>query len=245
MIAELIKRYQRSAASSRAYEARAAEGPGLVAGLLAADPHLQLEAGARNPMVTADDMEVVEHDGAAMTAADRFATHLSTMVLSQHPDGQEVQAAARHDGAGLSLASNLNAVNTQLRGQLKVATDVKELAAKVLASRKVSAMTREAAMDDVVVRHTLKLYQRIQEILAPDAAIDVPASVAVKLDGQHAEIRIQQSPLWDEATHHVPAGTKYPCMGCYLYFNGQAIEIGRWFGPLWLTMRGPRGSGRV
>jgi hypothetical protein len=63
----------------------------------------------------------------------------------------------------------------------------------------------------------------------------VPKPVAVELDGRHAEIRIEQSAEWDAATHFPPTGTKYPCMGCYLYFAGEKINVGKWMGPLWVT----------
>jgi hypothetical protein len=105
----------------------------------------------------------------------------------------------------------------------------------MLEQRGIGTMDRRGAMDDVVVRHALKLYQRISRYLASDAPVQVPSNVTANLDGRHAEVRIIHMPGWDSSTHYPPTGTMYACMGCFLHFLDEHIEIGRWMGPMWVT----------
>jgi hypothetical protein len=216
---------------------RSAQEGTLVGPMVDQHAHLSYQSSARNPMVLDSRAENVVFDAHdhGNSGAERSATHLATLILSQYEGGEEAQASMRRDGHGIALSTNTNSVNAQLEGRFKLARDLKALAAQVLQARGIASLGRRAAMDDVVVRHSLKLYDRISRYLASDAPVDVPSRLETELDGRHAEIRIRQVPGWDTSTHYPPTGTKYACMGCYLYFHGQHIEIGRWMGPLWVT----------
>jgi len=227
--------YNRSMRSRAGYDDRNREAQELAGPLVESDDHFSFVPSARNPMVVRDDLEEVKHDGDEVSRADRLQTYASTLMMDQHPTGQEAQAAVRQDGAGMHLSMNTNSVNEQLRGQYALARDLKDLAARLLMDWGLATMTREAAMADRRVRHALKLYERISGLLASNAPITVPGRVPAGLDGVHAEIRIEQDDDFDLATHNLPTGTKYPCMGCFLYFNGKKIRVGKWFGPMWVT----------
>jgi len=96
-------------------------------------------------------------------------------------------------------------------------------------------MARKDAMNDRIVRHAMKLFDRLDQYLNDGSAVHVPASVESELDGRHAEIRIIQSAQFDDDTHHAPSGTKYPCAGCHLYFVEEGKKIGVEMGPMWVT----------
>jgi len=228
--------YTRSIQAQGSYMARSGQAQSLVAPLLGANPKLSFVPSARNPMVVDSSIHEVGFDeDQGNMGAQRSATHASTLILSQHGSGEEAQSSYRRDGMGLSVSTNVNAENDLLRGKLNVAQDLKTLAARVLASRNIGSMSREDAMQDVVVRHALKLYDRIADYLASDAPVIVPTNVVAEIDGLHAEIRIVRTTDWNESTSYPPTGTKLPCMGCYLYLHGEKIEVGRWMGPMWVT----------
>jgi hypothetical protein len=95
-------------------------------------------------------------------------------------------------------------------------------------------MSREEAMKDRTVRHALKLYQRIGEHLSKESRVLVPPKLD-SFDGRHAEIRIEQDSRWSSDDYNLPSGTKYPCLGCRLYFDSQGHFLGVQAGPMWLT----------
>jgi hypothetical protein len=75
-------------------------------------------------------------------------------------------------------------------------------------------------------------------LLQQDARFEVPPSVQRTRDGLHAEIRIEQTKGWGPKTHEMPTGTKYPCMGCALYFDSKGHVTAVRMGPMWITTPG-------
>lgn len=234
LIEAILNRYNRSMRSKGQYNQRKGEVEELIKPFMGEDTPFEYKPSARNPMLVSQEMQSAPFDS-SMPGPQRLGRHISTMALSEYPKGQEVQSSVRHDGLGLFVSSNLNTINSNIKGQLSVARDLKDLAARLLGERGLQGMTREEAMNDRVTRHMLKLYDRISDYLASDAPLSVPGSIETDLDGRHAEIRIEQSEDWSADTHYTPTGTKYPCMGCYLYFAGKCIEVGQWYGPMWIT----------
>jgi hypothetical protein len=236
LVAAIVKRYRTSMKYRQAYERRDTQAQALVKPLLDAHANLSFVPSARNPMVVDEHIHEVDFDeDEGNMGAQRAATHASTLIRSLHPSGEESQASFRRDGMGMAVSTNSNAENDLVRGELKVAQDLKKLAARILTEKKIESMSREDAMQNVVVRHALKLYDRISDYLASDAQVNVPSNVLDVIDGLHAEIRIVYMKGWDQQESYPPTGTMYPCMGCYLHLHGKDIEIGRWMGPMWVT----------
>lgn len=235
LVAAVLEKYNRSMAAKAQYGARNQETQDLANPLLAHDDQFKFVPSARNPMVQREDLAEIEYDSSEVSGANRFQTHVSTLMMYEHSLGQEAQAATRMDKKGMHLSTNVNSVNEELRGQYGFASDLKNLAAQLLDQKDIANISRQDAMNDRLIRHALKLFDRINNFLESDAPITVPQKVAGKLDGVHAEIRIEQDSGFSTATHNAPSGTKYPCMGCYLYFNGQKIDMGKWYGPMWVT----------
>ena len=234
LVDAIRKCYNRSINAQKSYLKRDNEAQLLTEALQNEDSEFSFQPSARNPMLVHKPMEEIDYDPNTLRE-QRAATHMSTVILSQHPKGIEAQGSLSRTGQDLFASLNINSTNEALRLQLKVAEDVKKMSAELLIARNIGSMSRKAAMDDVVVRHALKLYDRLGNYVAADAPVTIPPPVAIELDGLHAEIRIEQTNTWDESTHFPPTGTKYPCMGCYLYFSRQKIEIGKWMGPMWVT----------
>jgi len=130
------------------------------------------------------------------------------------------------------VSSNSNAVNRSL-GELTSRADLKAEATARALGHGLEGMSREQAMADRVVRHAMKLYDRIGTHLAEAGKVLVPHDVA--FDGKHAEIRIEQDPQYDKTTHEAPSGVKAPCLACKLYFTGQGYLEGVQAGPMWLS----------
>lgn len=234
LVAAIAASAQRSLKAKRQSEVRSGATRTLIGRFVEGDSPYRFKPNARNPTLEHSDMSVVPFND-NMTGPEQLGRHISTMMLSQHPLGQEVQASLQRDGGGLHLSSNLNAANTKIGEELKQAEDLKKMAGRLLGRKGVETMSHGDAMANREVRHMLKLYDRIPQHLSPDAAVSVPSAVPKGHDGRHAEIRIEQSDNWSVATHHTPTGTKYPCMGCYLYFSGRRIPLGPTHGPMWVS----------
>jgi len=234
LVGELVASYGRSVRATLNSQQRGGEAEALTTGLQADDSDLEFRPSVRNPMLVSSGIEDVGYD-ADIEPERRFQTHAATVVLAEYPAGIEAQGSMRRDGGELVLSTNRNADNDALRSRIASAAALKQMAAELLARSGIDALTREEAMEDAVLRHAGKLYLRIHEYLASDAPVTVPASVDPQIDGLHAEIRIEQLDDWDADDHFAPSGTKYPCMGCFLYLMGQKIEIGHCHGPMWVT----------
>lgn len=169
-----------------------------------------------------------------MSRTSQSQRHLSTVLFNRYGKGEEVQSSFSNDHDSVFLSTNLNGVNQQVQDDLQDRGDLKMLTGEVALSHGLESMTREEAMKDRTVRHALKMYQRISEHLSKTSCILVPAKLD-SFDGRHAEIRIEQDPRWSSDSYNLPSGTKYPCLGCRLYFDEQGHFLGVQAGPMWLT----------
>ena len=236
LVLELVKRFARSEKSRVGFQKRTGQSGTLGSRLTALDPQLKFTESARNPMVEHQNPEKVTQKDQPLSKQERFATHVATMGMHLNPLGQEFQASTRKDGTGIHVSSNLNAVNEQLVfQQWQMAHHLKQTAKGLLEQLNVQLMSKKQAMDDRVIRHLAKLFWRIEDYLKEDAPVSFPAKVDDELDGMHAEIRITSQATWNKNDFHAPQGTKYPCLGCFIYMNGKAIEVGHFHGPLWVT----------
>lgn len=233
--ADLLASYQRSIRAQLAHTGRSGQTSSLVTELLSQNPELSFQSSARNPMVVDRHASHVQHDSQQTSSSQRLSTYVSTLGMGLWPGGQEFQSSFRHDGSGMHFSSNLNAINKLVGQRIQMAQHIKDIAAAYLIDHNILELERESVMADRVMRHVMKLYDRIHQYLASDANVWIPQNVPSELDGLHAEIRIVSEETWDEAESDVPTGTKYPCLGCFLYFNEQKIEIGHFHGPLWVT----------
>jgi hypothetical protein len=229
-----------SVKSSRGSAANAANRKGaaqqLTAPLLAENPDLALKPGARNPTVVAEPMATFDPPANTDDAAraKRTQTHISTVVLSEM-GGEEAQASLAKDKQSVLISTNRNSVNTKLEKQLTDPEALRSMSATVANKQGLATADRSTAMNNRTMRHAMKLFARLNEHLDPLGAVSVPKKVETKKDGLHAEIRIDQSADYDDDTHHMPSGTKYPCAGCHLYFTEQGKEISGEMGPMWVT----------
>lgn len=230
----VIEKYHASINAQNGYRARNKETKEIAKGLLDEDKEMEFQPSARNPMVKKRKMEKFDYDSDT-PKEEQFQKHVSTVVLNTMGEGEEAQASLSNDNNSIFVSTNSNKVNDHVRKKLKTTGDIKGMAADLLKERNLENLSKEAAMKDHVVRHALKLFARIEKFLLQDAVIKVPQNLETKFDGRHAEIRIEQSEGWDEDDYHHPTGTKYPCMGCMLYFDDQGHDIGVRMGPLWVT----------
>jgi hypothetical protein len=236
LVQELVIRYGRSMKAQQSYRQRTGQSDTLGGRVTALDKRLKFTKSARNPMVEHKHPEEVTLDDQPISKEERFATHVATMGMHLHPEGQEFQASTSKDGSQIRISSNLNAVNEQLALQKwQMAWHLKKSAKKLLEQLGVDQMSKKKAMNNRLIRHLAKLFWRIEDYLEQDAPISFPAKVAKELDGMHAEIRITSEATWNKNDFHAPQGTKYPCLGCFIYMNGKKIEVGHFHGPLWVT----------
>lgn len=236
LVLDIVESYRRSKMSGDARAARGTDSDIIAASMNKVDNELHPVSSGRERIITHDHPHQLDKPENSSPSA-RIATHISTMVLAKHPLGVEVQGALQHDGRGMMLSSNKNKTNNDLIGQLKIASDLKNLAAELLLEAGADDMPLAELMKNRILRHASKFYLNASSLMASDAPITVPDKVEIALDGLHAEIRIQLD-KWTANTHELPQGTRLPCMGCYLYFNGQGIQLGKWMGPLWVSNPG-------
>lgn len=235
ILAGLQASHRRTQKSQARYKRSSRQAERLTAPLIFMDDQLVLKPGARNPKLEHASPLAPSYSELDRSGSRRLSTYASSLMMELHPSGEEFQGSRRQDGRGMMLSSNVNSVNGIIQQQLQIAAHLKTMAAEFLIGKGVHEMPRDRVMADRVLRHVSKLYSRISTFLAKDAPIHTPANVQGELDGLHAEIRIVDSPIWDQNEWDVPTGTKYPCLGCFLYLNGEKIEIGHFHGALWVT----------
>jgi hypothetical protein len=223
--------YRRSAKSAAGYQKRKGDYRKVASQLPTKD--FEIKDNARNPTARKRKLETFDFD-TKMAPAKKEQRHIAT-VLFKNYGGTEAQASLKKDGTGLHISTNENTVNAQMRTAIKGRKDVKKEARKMLTTKGVGTMKREDAMKDREVRHPLKLLMRLNKFLSKSGIVEVPPDVTPYRDGRHAEIRIKQGEGWSQDYYHLPAGTKYPCMGCALHFWSDGLKIGTEMGPLWLT----------
>lgn len=178
-----------------------------------------------------------------MPEEKRTQRHISTVILSLF-GGVEAQASISKDGTKIILSTNQNKVNAQIRKELssEIYNEqninwLKDKSSDLLQKEEFHKLSYKKAMKNRVIRHALKLQSELSDInlIKSDGSIIIPKNVLAKLGDRHAEIRIQQTKGWNIKTYNNPSGTKYPCMGCMLYFQSNKIDIGSEMGPMWLT----------
>jgi hypothetical protein len=228
--------YKRSTGSKEKYENRSKETKKIYNKLLPCNNSLIYKESARNSMVTSNNLEKFEYDKDTPKQS-QIQTQISTVILHElNGEGEEIQSSLSKDKGNLLISSNLNRVNEILSQKLQDRGSLKSIARKILIDRGIKDMSREQAMKDRLVRHALKMFERISDYLSETGEVSVPPKLTViEFDGRHAEIRIEQSGQWSQEKYYLPTGTKYPCMGCKLYFGGNGYDTGVTMGPLWLT----------
>ncbi|TCP57949.1 hypothetical protein EV586_102396 [Tumebacillus sp. BK434] len=235
---EMAKRYVRSKKSQAGFQKRSGETSKMLAHLRSKEKRFIFKNSPKNPMMIMkdDDLSKFSYDPAT-SKEDQIQKQLSTVLLHELPGGIEVQAALAKNKSDVLVSSNMNAENGKIESELGITgtEDILDLAADLLEHHNLESTKREDAMKDHVMRHALKLYDRLKNYLNDDATVTVPADVDVKFDGRHAEIRIEKSAQWNKDDYRLPTGTKYPCMGCRLYFHSSGHDTGNRMGGLWVT----------
>jgi hypothetical protein len=230
---ELAAGYQRSANAKERAANRGGNVEQIVEPLLDAEKDLELKPSPRNPTVQprSTKMGAFTYDPKT-PKEDQLQRQIANVVLDKF-GGVEVQTSFAKDGHELLVSTNTNDSNKQLATNLKSVADLMDLCVEVADQHGLDRMSNKEAMNDRVVRHAMKIFDRLKGYLADDADLVVPP--AIKEDGRHAEIRIEQSEGWTPKTHRLPTGTKLPCVGCKLYFSeeGHAVSMNVGFG--WIT----------
>lgn len=238
VVKEMAKRYVRSMKSKAGFAKRSGETSKMLKHLRRKNKKFIFKNSPQNPMMVMEDDDLAKFSYDKNTSKEaQIQKQLSTVLLHSLPEGVEAQAALAKDKGGVVVSTNINAENRKIDDELGLESreDILDLAADVLESHHLETTSRENAMKDHVMRHALKLYDRLKHYLDDDAVVSVPADVDVKFDGRHAEIRIQQGGVWNEFDYHLPTGTKYQCMGCRLYFHEEGLDTGNRMGGLWVT----------
>ncbi|ARU60287.1 hypothetical protein CBW65_03825 [Tumebacillus avium] len=238
VVKEMAKRYVRSMKSKAGFAKRSGETSKMLKHLRRKNKKFIFKNSPQNPMMVMEDDDLAKFSYDKNTSKEaQIQKQLSTVLLHSLPEGVEAQAALSKDKGGVVMSTNINAENRKIDDDLGLERrdDILDLAADVLESHHLESTSRENAMKDHVMRHALKLYDRLKLYLDDDAIVSVPADVDVKFDGRHAEIRIQQGGVWNEFDYHLPTGTKYQCMGCRLYFHEEGLDTGNRMGGLWVT----------
>ncbi len=230
----ILLRYNRSIGAMLNARHRGRESKEISDELVARNSGLNFKQSIRNPIVEHKHMAHVGPDK-KRSREQKMATHTSTLLLSLLKDGQEVQASASRQRDALLISSNKNAINAEMARRLHTSSQIRALALATLEKLNVRGMSRKQAMADRTIRHICKTYIEIGRILGNNSPIIVPRSVKSKLDGMHAEIRIEKSPSFSKEKFFEPSGTRLPCWACYMYFMGKNILLGQWHGPIWIT----------
>ncbi|XID91938.1 hypothetical protein ACF3MZ_26215 [Paenibacillaceae bacterium WGS1546] len=233
----VLSGYNRRMNAKHRLNKRTEEGMKIAEHLTEKDDHLIFMPNARNPMVQPNHLEQFDYDPKTSDFS-KTQTHLSTVLLDLLGTGEEVQSSLAKDKSGVFISTNRNAPNRKLRKRMSSRKNIKDGAKEILLDRGLDKMNLDEAMGDRTVRHALKLFDRIDNYLTDDSLVTVPSDVDGKLDGRHAEVRIEQTKNWNEDDYHLPSGTKYPCMSCSLYFHEEGYGIGDKSGPLWTTNPG-------
>jgi hypothetical protein len=228
-------RYDRSSKAKENFIIRSGDTNKIAEELVKEDSSLKFKGGARNPMVTSKKLEEFSYDKAT-SKESQIQTQIATVMFNAlGSKGEEVQSSLAKDKSNLMISTNLNSTNETLGKHLQDQQSLKSTAKELLIGRGIKDMSREDAMNDRLIRHAMKMFDRIDNFLSEDATVTIPKLKIIQLDGRHAEIRIEESNGWDEKDYFLPTGTMYPCMGCKLYFDTNDYDTGVTMGPLWLT----------
>lgn len=233
----VLSGYKRRMNAKNRLNKRTEEGTEIAEHVKGKDDQLIYIPNARNPMLHPEHLEQFDYDPKT-SGLSQTQTHLSTVMLDLIGSGEEVQSSLAKDQSGVFISTNRNASNRKLRKRMSSKKNIKDGAKELLIDRGLEEMDLDEAMGDRTVRHALKLFDRIDNYLTDDSLVTVPSDVDGKLDGRHAEVRIEQTKKWNEDHYHLPSGTKYPCMSCSLYFHEEGYGIGDKSGPLWTTNPG-------
>jgi hypothetical protein len=172
----------------------------------------------------------VEFTYQKLSDAQLFQRHVSTVLLKRH-GGTEVQASLAKDQKSMVVSSNENKVNKVIRDQYDTFGQIRDAALEQVGLN-LKDLEEDGANKDRLLRHPMHLLLNIGSRFASEGVVQVPGPVNPKLNGRHAEIRIFESGLFNELTHHTMTGTKYPCAGCRSYFLGKHALVNRstkWF----------------
>lgn len=232
LVRALVAKYRRSQTASEQFRKRQAGQGAITKDLRAEHDDLKQTASARNPQLVKKDMAEFEFDSDTL-AHEREQTHLATVLLDKY-QGVESQTALARDKSSVVVSTNLDQSNRRIAEELRDAPGIEQLLREVAIEHKLASRDREQAMKDRVLRHAMKLFDRLKTVLDPDATVEVPSEEPT-FDGEHAEIRIEKSEAWSRVTHFIPSGTKYPCMGCTLYFNDNGYPVSLRMGPMWIS----------
>lgn len=234
LVTELVSRYQRSAKCSTVFEGKSNAQKTLIKSFLTDEKEtFKHVRNARNPMMQKEELEEFSYNKGKLKA-QQIQRHIATLIL-QHYGGTEVQSSIAKDGKSLMLSSNENEVNKLLNGEITTTQDLINLSESFLKSKNISKKKKELLNKDRKIRHAMKLRLRLEKFVDGKAKVKVPENEVKELDGRHAEIRISKAKGWNKEDFYLPTGTKYPCMGCTLYFQSKGIVISLEMGPMWLT----------
>jgi hypothetical protein len=230
------KRYNHSTKSKENYQNRSNDFKKIGEELVKEDSSLKFKGGARKPMVTSKKLEEFSYDKET-SKESQIQTQISTIMYHVlGGEGEEIQSSLSKDKSNLMISSNLNSINEIMGEKLQDQQSLKSTAQEILIGHGIKDMDRETVMNNRLLRHAMKMFDRISKYLSDTATVSIPPKITViNLDGRHAEIRIEQSDGWNEEDYFLPSGTKYPCMGCKLYFEENEYDTGVTMGPLWLT----------
>jgi hypothetical protein len=234
LVNELVSSYKRSAKCAKGYQKKSSGQLELIDTFFKdTSTKFEYKPSARNPMMQVAKMNEFKYDK-KKSREQQTQRHIATLLFANY-GGTEMQSSLSKDGTKLMISSNENGPNQFLQSNIHSRQDLLDLAMQYLKKNEALRMQEDEWGNDRNIRHAMKLRLRLSNYMDKNATVAVPKDQEKELDGRHAEIRIQQDKGWDSSNFHLPSGTKYPCMGCTLYFDTQGISISLEMGPMWLT----------